>query len=288
MKIVMGDLNAKIGGDNEGYEDVMGRQALGEIINNNGERLRSWCSTNSLKIGGSLFKHKNIHKGTWRSPDGTTVNQIDHICFSSRWTSSVQDVRSYRGADVASDHYLVMARIKVKLKARSVTKNATKQPGFNVIQLKDEEVHTRYNVELQNRFEALEWATNIADEWENIKQVFNKTAETVIGKRRGTKKERWITERTWKSIDERRTLKGKKEQIAGIGGDIAKITEEYREKDKEVKKNCKKDKQQWINQKANEAEEAAEVGNTKVLYQIVKELAGNNTSRPPIKQQGEH
>ena len=44
------------------------------------------------------------------------------------------------------------------------------------------------------------------------------------------------------------------------------------------------DKQQWINQKASEAEEAAEVGNTKALYQIVKELAGSNTSRPPIKQ----
>jgi len=37
----------------------------------------------------------------------------------------------------------------------------------------------------------------------------------------------------------------KKEQIASTGGDIAKITEEYRQKNKEVKKNCKKNKQQW-------------------------------------------
>jgi len=34
-------------------------------------------------------------------------------------------------------------------------------------------------------------------------------------------------------------LKGKKEQKASTGGDIAKTTEEYRQKDKEVKKNCK-------------------------------------------------
>jgi len=74
------------------------------------------------------------------------------------------------------------------------------------------------------------------------------------------------------------------DQMATTGGDIAKITEEYRQKDKEVKKNCKMDKQQWINQKASEAEEAAEVGNTKALYQIVKELAGSNTSWPPIMQ----
>jgi len=49
-------------------------------------------------------------------------------------------------------------------------------------------VHSRYNIELQNRFEALEWATDIEDEWETIKEVINHTAETVIGKRRGTKK----------------------------------------------------------------------------------------------------
>jgi len=38
--IVMGDFNCKIGQDNEGYENVMGKQALGGI-NDNGERLRS-------------------------------------------------------------------------------------------------------------------------------------------------------------------------------------------------------------------------------------------------------
>jgi len=120
----------------------------------------------------------------------------------------------------------------------------------------------------------------------DIKEIIYHTAETVIGKHRGTKKERWITEHTWKSIIKWRMLKGKKEQMASTGEDIAKITEEYRQKDKEVKKNCKKDKQQWINQKGSEEGEAAEVSNTKVLYQIVKELAGSNTraSRPPIKQ----
>ena len=122
----------------------------------------------------------------------------------------MRDVRSYRGADVASDHYLVMMRIKIKLKTRDNANSRKKQSAYNVIKLKDKEVHSRYNIELQNRFEALEWATDIEDEWETIKEVINHTAETVIGKRWGTKNERWITEGTWKSIDERRTLKGKK------------------------------------------------------------------------------
>ena len=35
-----------------------------------------------------------------------------------------------------------------------------------------------------------------------MKTCVNETAEEVIGKRRGTKKEQWITQDTWKLIDE--------------------------------------------------------------------------------------
>ena len=63
MKIVMGDFNVQIGMCNNGHEDVMGTQALG-VRNDNGDRLLSFCSTHGLKIGGSIFRHKNIHNGT--------------------------------------------------------------------------------------------------------------------------------------------------------------------------------------------------------------------------------
>lgn len=95
LKIVMGDFNSQIGADNAGWEDTIGTEAIGERTDN-GERLLSLCSTNKMKIGGSLFMHKNIHKGTWRSPDGQTVNQIDHFCISRRWATSLQDVRVHR------------------------------------------------------------------------------------------------------------------------------------------------------------------------------------------------
>ena len=38
LNIVMGDANAKIGTDNRGYEEIMGKHGLG-TMNNNGERL---------------------------------------------------------------------------------------------------------------------------------------------------------------------------------------------------------------------------------------------------------
>ena len=45
MTLLMGDLNAKIGEDNIGYEEMMGIHELGEI-NNNGEKLLDICASN--------------------------------------------------------------------------------------------------------------------------------------------------------------------------------------------------------------------------------------------------
>ena len=78
IKILMGNMNAKLGLDNTGRELIMGREALGEM-NENGELFVDFCAFNELVIGGSVFKHRDIHKATWVSPDGRTKNQIDYI-----------------------------------------------------------------------------------------------------------------------------------------------------------------------------------------------------------------
>ena len=92
MLIVTGDMNAKVGNQNENYERVMGKHGLGEK-NNNWERLCELCDMNELVITGTLFPHKNIHKATWVSPDGKTRNQIDHILISRKFRNSVKDTR---------------------------------------------------------------------------------------------------------------------------------------------------------------------------------------------------
>ena len=115
VNIVMGDMNAKVGKDNRGFEHIMGKHGTGEA-NDNGERFLDFCALNNLVIGGTIFPHKRIHKTTWVSPDGRTENQIDHFCVARKFRRSLQDVRVMRGADVASDHHLVLAKVKLKLK----------------------------------------------------------------------------------------------------------------------------------------------------------------------------
>ena len=115
ITILTGDFNAKIGMDNTGYEDIMGTHGLGQM-NENGERFADLYALNQLVIGGSIFPHKCIHKATWISPNHITENQIDHICISRKFRRSWQDVRVMRGADVSSDHHLLMTTVKLRLK----------------------------------------------------------------------------------------------------------------------------------------------------------------------------
>jgi hypothetical protein len=63
----------------------------------------------------SKVKCSHITFYTWTSPDGKTINQIDHILIDRRRHSSVLDDRSFRAADCDTDHYLVVAKIKERL-----------------------------------------------------------------------------------------------------------------------------------------------------------------------------
>ena len=53
---------------------------------------------------------------TWRSPDGQQRNQIDYILCSQRQRSSIQSAKTRPGADCGSDHELIIAKFRLKLK----------------------------------------------------------------------------------------------------------------------------------------------------------------------------
>ena len=67
VNILMGDFNAKIGADNTGYDEVMGRHGLGEM-NENGERFADACALNNMVIGGSVFSAQEDTQGNMGLP----------------------------------------------------------------------------------------------------------------------------------------------------------------------------------------------------------------------------
>ena len=82
-----------------------------------------------------LFAHKETHKLTWISPNQRDKKQIDHLLISGKWRKSLQDVRFRRGADVGSDHHLVVKHIKLKLQKTVTPIRLLK--WFDVSKLKD-------------------------------------------------------------------------------------------------------------------------------------------------------
>ena len=93
----------------------MGKFGLG-VQNEAGQRLREFCQENALVIANTLFQQHKRRLHTWTSPDGQHQNQIDYILCSQRWRSSIQSAKTRLGADCDSDHELLIAKSRLKLK----------------------------------------------------------------------------------------------------------------------------------------------------------------------------
>ena len=77
---------------------------------------RERTRTFALVIANTLFQQHKRRLYTWISPDGQHGNQTDYILCSQRWRSSIQSAKPRLGADCGSDHELLIARFRLKLK----------------------------------------------------------------------------------------------------------------------------------------------------------------------------
>ena len=97
------------------YSILTGKFGLG-VQSEAGQRLIEFCQENPLVIANTLFQQHNRRVYTWTSPDGRHRNQIDYILCSQRWRSSIQSAKTTPGADCGSDHELLIAKFRLKLK----------------------------------------------------------------------------------------------------------------------------------------------------------------------------
>ena len=211
IKLIIGDFDAKVGEDNMGRKEVMGKHAVG-VRNDNRSRLADFCDYNNLVITGPCFPHREIHKLTWCSPDGQTLNQIDHIIVSRQHRSSVTDTRVMRNADISSDHYLVRTKLRLKLKKNTCPSNNRKK--YHTEPLRNEAKRKTFYIALKNQFQPLEDiedgdtnnSTEVESKWHRFKTSYQTAAEETLGYRPKHCKP-WISGESWQRIDERKELK---------------------------------------------------------------------------------
>ena len=110
---IIGDGTPKVG--SQETPGVTGKFGL-RIKNEAGQRLTEFCQENALFIANTLFQQHRRRLYTWTSPDGQCENQTDYILCSQRWRSFIQSAKTRLGADCGSDHELLIAKFRLKLK----------------------------------------------------------------------------------------------------------------------------------------------------------------------------
>jgi hypothetical protein len=234
--------------------NMSGRRGIGNM-NENGELFSELCASCDWIIGGTVFPHKTCHKMSWVSPETVMENQTGHIAISKRFTRSLLDVRNKRGADIGSDHHLMIADFRFKILATR-KKTETRRKEYNVQKLQMPSVRVEFKLELKNRFSVLSTQnedTDTADSWKAIKNVYIETSEKILGFRQNQQKE-WISEETRKEIGRRKLAKENVNRSKTRQQKISTQTQ-YSEINKRVKRSIRKDKKNWINKQAKLAEE---------------------------------
>ena len=107
---IIGDWNANVGS-----QEILGVQ------NEVGQRLTEFCKENTLVIAHTLLQQQKRQLYTWTSPDGQCQNPIDYIFCSWIWRSFIQSAKTRPGTDCGSDHQILTAKVRLKLKKEGKT-----------------------------------------------------------------------------------------------------------------------------------------------------------------------
>ena len=136
------------------------------------------------------------------------IKSIMTVCINKRFRGTLQDVRVKRGADVGSDHQLLVAQVKLKLR-RDFSGNSSKRQRYNTALLRNATKLGEFQLALSNRFEALQdWHKDdtLDKQWEGVKETVRDTCKEILGPNKSNKRE-WISEETLQKVEERRRKK---------------------------------------------------------------------------------
>lgn len=182
----------------------------------------------------------------------------------------------FRGADIGSDHQLVIAKIQLKLAAQE---EKTKNPKLIDTELLLPHLARDYQVKITNCFDAfsdLASEPDIGHERSSFRDTVYTAAEETVGHQIGQNK-CWMSPGMCKLTENRRNAKKARDQLQ-----TGERTNKYKELDRKVKNSAEKDWKNWIDLQAKELEEAVGRKSQRDFYQKVQMLSGKNYRNTPV------
>lgn len=184
--LLLGDFNGRVGKRNNDPIDVIGNQ--GEIHrNNNGERLISFCVNNNLIVTNTFYKHKDIHKFTREVKSRNEKSIIDYFLVNRTYRNEIRDVKVRRGPEIYSDHYLVVAKVRLGIESQENHKRIYHKKVNETIKtykLQETEIANKFSDDIQSKIEREigHWETmNLEQLWQYFKEIVLTSAKEACG-----------------------------------------------------------------------------------------------------------
>ena len=182
-------------------------------------------------------------------------NQTDYILCSQRWRSSIQSTKTRPGADCGSDHELLIAKFRLKLK--KVGKTA-RPFGHDLNQMPYD-----YTLEVRNRFKGLDLIDRLPDElWNEVRDIVQETGIKTIPMEKKRKKAKRLFEEALPIAVKRREAKSKGEK------------ERYKHLNAEFQRIARRDKKAFFSDQCKEIEENNRMGKTRDLFKKIRDTKG--------------
>ena len=153
-----------------------------------------------------------------------------------------------KGADYGSDHELLIAKFRLKLKEVGKT---TRPFRYDLNQIP-------YSVEVRNRFKGLDLLDTVPDElWMEVRDIVHETGIKTLPMEKKHKKVKWLSWEALRIVEKRREVKSKGEK------------EIYKHLNAEFQRIARRDKKAFLSDQCKEIEENNRMGKTREKHLLL-------------------
>ena len=172
-----------------------------------------------------------------------------------KWRSSIQSAKTRPGADCGSDHELLIAKFRTKLKKVGKT---TKQFRYDLNQIPYD-----YTVKVRSKFKALDLIGRVPDElWNEVRDIVQETGIKTIPMEKNCNKAKWLSEEALQTAVKRKEVKSKEEK------------KRYQPLNVAFQRIARRDKKAFLSEQYKEIEENKRMGKTRDLFKKIRDTKG--------------